>query len=72
MTRPKKNRFVWGNPVSNFFKPAGIRLSQTEHFTLTVDEFEAVRLAYMEGLYREEAAGIMNVSRQTFLSYLEH
>lgn len=66
MTRPRKNRFVWGNPVSNFFKPAGIRLSEIDHLALTFDEFEAVRLADREGLYQEEAAKIMNISRQTF------
>ena len=33
---------------------------------LTVDEFEAIRLADLERLYQEEAAQRMNVSRQTF------
>lgn len=33
---------------------------------LTVDELEAVRLADLEGMYQEEAAAKMNVSRQTF------
>jgi predicted DNA-binding protein (UPF0251 family) len=33
---------------------------------LTVDEFEAIRLADLEHLYQEEAARRMNVSRQTF------
>jgi predicted DNA-binding protein (UPF0251 family) len=66
MGRPRKKRFVWQNPVSHFFKSAGIRLSQTEHIILTVDEFEAIRLADLEGLYQEEAAKTMNVSRQTF------
>ena len=31
-----------------------------------MDEFEAIRLADLEGLYQEQAAERMNVSRQTF------
>lgn len=33
---------------------------------LQADEVEAIRLADFEGLYREEAANQMGVSRQTF------
>jgi predicted DNA-binding protein (UPF0251 family) len=33
---------------------------------LALDEFEALRLADFEGLYQDEAAARMNVSRQTF------
>lgn len=33
---------------------------------LTVDELEAIRLACLEGLYQEQAAERMNISRQTF------
>jgi methionyl-tRNA synthetase len=33
---------------------------------MTLDEFEAVRLADHEALYQEQAAEKMNVSRQTF------
>ena len=33
---------------------------------LTLDELEAVRLADYEGLYQEDAAGKMIISRQTF------
>lgn len=33
---------------------------------LTLDEFEALRLADLEGLYQEEAAQRMGVSRPTF------
>jgi len=37
-----------------------------EEVDLTLDELEAVRLADLEGLYQEDAAVKMNVSRQTF------
>jgi uncharacterized protein len=33
---------------------------------LSLDEYEAIRLADLEGLYQEQAAARMNVSRQTF------
>ena len=66
MARPRKNRFIWGNPVSTFFRPGDIRISPSEYITLSFDEFEAIRLADLEGLYQEEAAKMMRISRQTF------
>jgi predicted DNA-binding protein (UPF0251 family) len=39
--------------------------------TVSVDEVEAVRLADEQGLYQEQAAEKMNVSRQTFGRILE-
>ena len=33
---------------------------------MTLDEFEALRLADLDGLYQEQAAERMNVSRSTF------
>jgi len=41
-------------------------MSELAEITITVDEFEALRLADFEGLYQEQAAEKMNVSRQTF------
>ena len=66
MPRPIGCRKVHGEPPSSFFKPRGIPLSALEVVTMTVDEFEAIRLADLAGLYQEEAAGRMGVSRQTF------
>jgi predicted DNA-binding protein (UPF0251 family) len=48
------------------FKPAGIPMRAMEEVVLTLDEFEAVRLADLNGLYQEDAAKQMNVSRPTF------
>jgi uncharacterized protein len=59
-------RTVSGSPDFTLFKPAGIPVSSLEEIVLTVDEFEAVRLADREALYYEEAADVMNISRQTF------
>jgi predicted DNA-binding protein (UPF0251 family) len=53
-------------PESNYFKPRGVPLSALEEIILTVDEFEAIRLADLENLYQEQAAEKMKVSRQTF------
>jgi predicted DNA-binding protein (UPF0251 family) len=53
-------------PQVAYYKPRGVPLALLECVDLTVDEFEALRLADLEGLYQEEAARRMNVSRQTF------
>jgi predicted DNA-binding protein (UPF0251 family) len=53
-------------PQSNYFKPRGVPLAALEEVALTVDEFEAIRLADLEKLYQEDAAGRMRISRQTF------
>lgn len=66
MVRPKLNRFVSASPAVRHFKPQGIPLSALEEVVLTEDELEALRLADVEGLYQDEAARRMNVSRPTF------
>lgn len=66
MVRPQLNRFVSGSPAVRHFKPQGIPLSDLEEVILTEDELEALRLADVEGLYHDEAARRMNVSRPTF------
>jgi uncharacterized protein len=66
MARPCRCRKIRCNPDSNYFKPRGIPLDALEEVNLTLDELEAVRLADYDGLYQEEAATKMNISRQTF------
>lgn len=66
MPRPVMDRRVRSLPASTLFKPAGIPARELEEVRLTLDEFEAVRLADFEGLYQEAAALRMGVSRQTF------
>ena len=41
-------------------------MDRLEEINLTLDELEAIRLADFGGLYQEEAAKKMNISRQTF------
>lgn len=59
-------RRVGGDPLATSFKPRGIPSTELEEITLSLDEFEAIRLADLEGLYQEDAAARMGVSRQTF------
>lgn len=71
MPRPFKCRRVCGSPAADYFKPRGIPLSELDEIELTLDEFEAIRLADLDGLYQEEAAKHMNISRQTFGNIIE-
>ncbi|MGB2601311.1 MAG: DUF134 domain-containing protein [Candidatus Omnitrophota bacterium] len=64
--RPKKIRRVKCEPGERCFKPRCKPLSKLEGVYLTLDEFEAVRLADVERLKQEEAAKKMKVSRPTF------
>ncbi|MGD0276074.1 MAG: DUF134 domain-containing protein [Syntrophales bacterium] len=71
MVRPKNCRRIHFIPGSNYFKPRGIALHMLEEIILTVDEFEAIRLSDLEGLYQEQAAKNMGISRQTFGRIIE-
>ncbi len=66
MVRPKNYRFI--SPIHGevYFKPKGIPLRNLDEMVLTLDEFESLRLADLQGLYHEEAAKIMGISRATF------
>jgi predicted DNA-binding protein (UPF0251 family) len=65
MARPQKCRCIGCSPNSSYFKPKGIPLFHLEEVSLKLDEIEAIRLADYEGLYQEEAAAKMKISRQT-------
>ncbi len=66
MARPKKCRCVNARPHTMYFKPRGIPLTDLHEVSIDLDEFEAIRLADYEGLYHEDAAGKMKISRPTF------
>jgi len=70
MPRPPKCRRISSMPDIIYFKPAGIPVQELEEVALALDELEAIRLADLEGLYQEDAAASMNVSRQTFANIL--
>ncbi|MFQ5905092.1 MAG: DUF134 domain-containing protein [bacterium] len=66
MSRPRVPRWVGCEPGANFYKPRGVPLRALERVTVSLEEFEAMRLSDYEGLYQEDAAREMNISRQTF------
>ncbi len=66
MPRPQNCRRIAFLPDVTVFKPAGIPGRTLPEKVLTLDELEAIRLADLEGLYQEQAAARMEVSRQTF------
>jgi uncharacterized protein len=64
--RPKKTRWIKCMPGERCFKPLCKPLNKLEGICLTLDEFEAIRLACWEGLKQIEAAKLMKISRPTF------
>ena len=66
MPRPPHCRRIAASPTACFFKPAGIPTRELQIVVLTLDELEALRLADRDGLYQEQAAAQMGVSRATF------
>ena len=66
MPRPFAERRVLRSPAAGLYKPAGVPAQDLEEIPLGLDELEALRLADYEGLYQEDAAKRMNISRATF------
>jgi len=71
MPRPCCLRHIGSKPPAGFFKPAGVPACSLEQVTLTLDEVEALRLADLNGLYQEQAAKQMKISRPTFSRIVE-
>jgi predicted DNA-binding protein (UPF0251 family) len=66
MPRPVCRRRVGFIPGVRYFKPSGIPMRMLDEIILNIDELEAIRLADYEGLYQEQAAEKMHISRPTF------
>lgn len=66
MPRPFSCRRIAGRPAARIFKPIGIPVRELDEVVMTLDEFEAMRLADLDGLYQDQAALQMSVSRPTF------
>ncbi len=64
--RPKKTRWVKCLPGERCFRPKCVPVSRLEGVVLSIDEFEAMRLACLEGMKQEDAARLMKISRPTF------
>jgi len=65
---PRRIRFA---PGVTYFKPACIPLRVLNEVVVTLDELEALRLADLNGLYQEQAAQRMKISRPTFARIVE-
>lgn len=66
MPRPESDRIIHEPPLFTEFKPMGIPGRNLEQIKLSLDEYEALRLADFEGLSHEEAAVQLSISRSTF------
>ena len=64
--RPKKTRWIKCLPGERCFRPLCKPQAKLQGVYLALDEFEALRLADLEGLKQEEAARRMRISRPTF------
>jgi predicted DNA-binding protein (UPF0251 family) len=71
MPRPCCMRHVGHTPCTQYFKPSGIPLRMLAEVVLGLDELEALRLADLNGLYQEQAAEQMKISRPTFSRIVE-
>jgi len=70
--RRRKERCIEKDHSHICFKPCGIRAKELEVVVLYEDEAEALRLADYEGLYQEECAKRMQISRTTFVRLIEN
>lgn len=66
MPRPEKDRIIFKPPLFTEFKPIGISVRSLSQTLLSLDEYEAFRLADHIGLSQIEAAEEMGISRPTF------
>ncbi|MBN1336707.1 MAG: DUF134 domain-containing protein [Deltaproteobacteria bacterium] len=71
MSRPPCCRRIAHLPPHDRFEPSGVPARSIRCLHLGLDAWEALRLADLERLSQEDAAGHMGVSRQTFGRILE-
>ena len=69
--RKKIERNIEADHSGVCFKPCGVRRKELEAVYLLEDEMEAIRLADYEGLYQQECADRMGISRPTFSRLIE-
>ena len=69
--RFRGQRWVTGMPPIASFQPAGVPDHDQKTVVLTIEELEAIRLVDLEGMYQEEAALEMGVSRKTLWNDLK-
>lgn len=66
MPRPRKFRRVCCLPTANDFSAR--HLQSDEIVTMSVDEYETIRLIDLEGLMQEQCAQSMNIARTSVVS----
>ena len=71
MSRTEKDRIIFKPPVFSEFKPLGISMKSLSQTQLSIDEYEALRLADFIGLSHVEASEEMGISRPTFTRLIE-
>ena len=59
-------RRLRGTPGVVFYKPQGVPLNSLEVIEISLEEYEALRLRYVEKLNQVECAKQMNTSQSTF------
>lgn len=65
MPRPCKQRRVCAEPRCDRFGPKGVSDAPRPAITMTLDEFETIRLIDLEGRTQEQCAVLMDVARTT-------
>ncbi len=65
MSRPRKWRKVCCLPESNRFGPLNVPNNPERFVTMTVDEYETIRLVDLEKFTQEECAEQMKIARTT-------
>lgn len=70
--RKKITRNIEKDHTKVCFKPCGVRGQYLEKISLDEDEMEAIRLSDFEGLYQQECANKMGVSRTTFSRLIQN
>ncbi len=66
-----RKRRIASPPRFSNFKPSGIRRTGLKQAVITLDEYEAFRLADYEGYSHLEASDQMDISRPTFSRLIE-
>ena len=69
--RCRGQRWVTSVPPISTFNPEGQTSDEQRTVILTLEELEAIRLVDLEGMYQEEAALEMGVSRKTLWNDLK-
>ncbi len=65
MPRPRLGRRILEDPKVTFYKPRGIPLGLLKIIELTHEEWEALRLKYIDGLDQKATAKKMETSQST-------